>query len=255
MMKIGTTSYIYPDEIIPNVRKLVNLVDDIELVLFEGKDYSNLPSKEDINTLRRISDQSGITYTVHLPIDLDICSKDGDFRNFSLNRMTDIMKLTAPLNPTGYIVHLPRREVESEEMWVLRTVRSLSEIFIQFGNRDIYIENLSYPVKHILPIAGEFEFKLCLDISHALKCSDDWEEIFNNSFNTIKMIHFYGPEIDGEGHTGLQRAERGFVKSVVSKILSSNFNGLLTLEVFGVEDFFESKKILDEEISSWEKRF
>jgi sugar phosphate isomerase/epimerase len=254
-MKIGTTSYIYPDEIIPNVRKLVNLVDDIELVLFEGKDYSNLPSTEDINTLSRISEESGITYTVHLPIDLDICSIDGDFRKFSLGRMLEIMKLTSPLDATGYIVHLPRREVESEEMWVLRTVRSLSELFIQFGNRDICIENLSYPVKHILPIVEEFDFNLCLDISHALKCSDDWKEIFDNSFNTIKIIHFYGPEIDGEGHTGLQKADRGFVKSVVNKILSSNFTGLLTLEVFGAEDFFESKKILDEEISSWQKRF
>lgn len=54
-MQIGTTSYIYPDDIIPNVRKLVNLVDDIELVLFEGKDYSNLPSADEVKTLREKS--------------------------------------------------------------------------------------------------------------------------------------------------------------------------------------------------------
>ncbi|HEX9830955.1 MAG TPA: cobamide remodeling phosphodiesterase CbiR [Thermodesulfobacteriota bacterium] len=255
MMQIGTTSYIYPDEIIPNVSKLANLIDDIELVLFEGKDYSNLPSKQDVRTLREISLETGISYTVHLPIDLDICSKDADFRTFSLNRMIEIMKLTYSLNPRGYIVHLPRREVESEEMWVLSTVRSLSEIFIEFGNEKVSIENLSYPIRHILPIIEEFDFKLCLDISHAIRCSDNWEEIYDNNFGRIKVIHFYGPETEGEGHTGLQKAERSFVTSVTDKILSSNFSELLTLEVFGTEDFFESKRILEEQTAAWERRF
>jgi adenosylcobalamin phosphodiesterase len=265
MMQIGTTSYIYPDNIIPNVRRLINLVDDIELVLFEGKDYSNLPSIDDVNTLRKISEETGISYTVHLPIDLDICSKDAEFRKFSLKRTIEIMKLTSPLNPRGYIVHLPRRnviperfnrgEVESEEMWILRTTRSLSEIFIEFGNENIFIENLSYSIKHILPLIEEFDFKLCLDISHTLKCSDNWEEVFDKNLTKIKVIHFYGPKREGEEHTGLQNAERNFVKSAVDKIMSSGFSGLLTLEVFGTEDFFESKRILDEEISNWEKRF
>ncbi|MGH7800664.1 MAG: cobamide remodeling phosphodiesterase CbiR [Thermodesulfobacteriota bacterium] len=281
MMQIGTTSYIYPDDIIPNVKKLAHLVDDIELVLFEGKDYSNLPSKEDVSALRKISDDTGTSFTVHLPIDLDICSRDSEFRKFSLRRMIEIMKLTSCLNPRGYIIHLPRRNVipeglnrgnvipgpemnqsgvnrgnvEYEEMWILRTVRSLSEIFIEFGNENVFTENLSYPIKHILPIIEEFDFKLCLDISHALRCSDNWEEIFNNNLSRIKVIHFYGPEKGGEGHTGLQNAGRSFVKSVIDKILSSKFSGLLTLEVFGTEDFFESKKILEEEIFAWEKRF
>lgn len=264
-MQIGTTSYIYPDNIIPNVNQLINLVDDIEIVLFEGKDHSNLLSIDDVKTLRKISDETGISYTVHLPIDLDICSRDSEFRRFSLRRTIEIMKLTSPLNPRGYIVHLPRRnvipecfnqgEIESEEMWVLRTVRSLSDIFIEFGNESVFIENLSYSVKHILPIIEEFDFKLCLDISHTLKCSDRWEEIFDNNFRRIKIIHFYGPKKEGEGHTGLQKVERSFVKSVAYKIMSSNFSGVLTLEVFGIEDFFESKRILEEEISAWEKRF
>lgn len=250
-MKIGTTSYIYPDGIIPNVRKLIGLVDDIELVLFEGREYSNLPTKEDVNTLRRISEETGISYTVHLPIDLDICSRDTEFRGFSLNRMVEIMRLTRPLSPTGYVVHLPRMGVESEEMWALRAVRSLSEVFIEFGSECVLIENLSYPVERILPIVEEFDFGLCLDIGHAIRCSDSWERIFNDNLGRIKAIHLYGPE--GEGHTGLQRVERGFVKSVVERVLSSGFSGLLTLEVFGLEDFFQSKRILMEEISLWER--
>ena len=39
--RLGTTSYIIPADILPNVRYLADKVDDIELVLFEADDYSN----------------------------------------------------------------------------------------------------------------------------------------------------------------------------------------------------------------------
>ena len=94
-MRIGTTSYIYPDNIIPNAKKLCGLVDDIQLILFEGKEYSNLPTSEDIDVLSDISEQSGLTYTVHLPIDTDICSKDEEFRIFSV-KSSYIEQFTEP---------------------------------------------------------------------------------------------------------------------------------------------------------------
>ena len=42
--RLGTTSYIIPDDILPNVRYLADKIDDIELVLFDVEDYCNLPS-------------------------------------------------------------------------------------------------------------------------------------------------------------------------------------------------------------------
>ncbi|GBD38849.1 hypothetical protein HRbin37_01110 [bacterium HR37] len=253
-MRIGTTSYIFPDRIIPNVERLANLVDDIELVLFEGKDYSNLPTDEEIKTLKKLSKEFQISYTVHLPIDLDICSPDNEFRKFSVTRITDIIKLTLPLNPNAYILHLPRNHIQQyEEKWFRNTRESLSYLFAEFGSDNIAIENLSYPVKYILPIIREFDFRLCLDISHALSCKDKWEDIINENFDRIDVIHLYAHR--GEEHVGLQRAKRGFVESVISKILSLGFSGILTLEVFSEEDFFESKRIVEEVISAWKERF
>ncbi|NTW10257.1 MAG: sugar phosphate isomerase/epimerase, partial [Chlorobiaceae bacterium] len=49
--RFGTTSYIIPADIIPNVKFLKEKVDDIELVLFESDEYSNLPSEENIAEL------------------------------------------------------------------------------------------------------------------------------------------------------------------------------------------------------------
>lgn len=250
-MKIGTTSYIYPDNIIPNAKKLCSLVDDIQLILFEGKEYSNLPSGEDIDVLSEISKDSGLTYTVHLPIDTDICSKDEEFRNFSVTRTLEIMDLTSPLNPTGYVVHLPRKSVENELAWQSGAIESVSRIYEKYPPELFFIENLSYPISLLEPIIEELDSSLCLDISHAVRCGDDWKMYFQKYFDRIGVIHFYGPESDSEGHLGLQKAERSFVNDAVETIMKSGFERLLILEVFGEADFFESITILNEEIDKW----
>jgi hypothetical protein len=51
--RIGTTSYIIPDDIEPNILYLSDVVDDIEIVLFESDEYSNIP---DTQLVSRLSD-------------------------------------------------------------------------------------------------------------------------------------------------------------------------------------------------------
>ena len=252
-MRIGTTSYIYPDNIIPNAEKLCGLVDDIQLILFEGKEFSNLPSEEDIGILSGISSDSGLSYTVHLPIDLDICSSDPEFRGFSLKRTLEIMELTSPLNPTGFVIHLPRNSVENELSWQAGAIESVSGIYDKFPIETLFIENLSYPIKLLEPVINEFNSSMCLDISHAVRCGDNWREYYEKYFERIKVIHFYGPESDSEGHLGLQKADRSFVNDSIKTIVKSDFEGLLILEVFGETDFFESIKILKEELKKWQR--
>ena len=72
--RIGTTSYIYPEDILPNVHKLKSKVDDIELVLFEANNLGNIPKRKDLEELKRISSKWNLTYTVHLPLDINLGS-------------------------------------------------------------------------------------------------------------------------------------------------------------------------------------
>ena len=59
--RIGTTSYIIPEDILPNVVFLADLVDDIELVLFEvDNGPNNLPDKKVIAELVKIARQHQI---------------------------------------------------------------------------------------------------------------------------------------------------------------------------------------------------
>jgi hypothetical protein len=77
---LGTTSYIIPDDVVPNVRMLAPLVDDIELLLFESSGPYALPSVSTIQELIDIAAQESVGYTVHLPTDLKVGSESKNER-------------------------------------------------------------------------------------------------------------------------------------------------------------------------------
>ncbi len=92
--RVGTTSYILPDEILPNVRFLADRVDDIELVLFEiDEGRSNLPTPEQVRELAVLALEHQLSYTVHLPLDLRL-GAHGERRHRSLEKARAVMERT-----------------------------------------------------------------------------------------------------------------------------------------------------------------
>jgi len=87
--RIATTSYIYPDNILPNVQALAPYLDEIELILFESSKES-LPSDADINTLSVIGQEETLTYNVHLPLDCYLGDIDQQVRE---NAVATIQKI------------------------------------------------------------------------------------------------------------------------------------------------------------------
>ena len=71
LYRLGSTSYVWPADLVPNVRRLGPLVDDVELVLFDLEDRSNLPDKATVVELQALARAHDLTYTVHLPLDLN----------------------------------------------------------------------------------------------------------------------------------------------------------------------------------------
>jgi len=47
-LRLGTTSFIYPDHVLPNVRRLADRVSDVEILFFGVADRSGLPSDDDL---------------------------------------------------------------------------------------------------------------------------------------------------------------------------------------------------------------
>ena len=109
MFRIGTTSYIIPADIQPNVEYLAPLVDDVELVLFETDEYgSNLPDAALCVRLNEIAYAHSLTYTVHLPLDLRL-GDEGDPGHISLVKAERVIAATRNLAPFAYTVHLDGR--------------------------------------------------------------------------------------------------------------------------------------------------
>ena len=111
--RIGTSSYIWPDDILPNVVQLAPLVDDVELVLFESDEYgSNLPSEAVIAELQQLARAHDLTVTVHLPLDLRL-GDEGAVRDVSLEKARLVMERTRALDPFAYIVHLDGKAIQN----------------------------------------------------------------------------------------------------------------------------------------------
>ena len=153
--RIGTTSYIIPDDIIPNVCYLGGKTDDIELVLFEVDDGpSNLLTPAQQAALASLAQQNGMTYTVHLPLDLNL-AEDASLRDVSFIKAKKAIDCTLGLEPWAYVLHLEGRErlagKQSKADWLKKAELSLNQLSEWVVDpRLLAIENLdNYPVDFI----------------------------------------------------------------------------------------------------------
>lgn len=248
--KIGATSDTYPNDLITNVHCLKKIVSCIQLNFFNSMDLSLLPSRSEILSLKNIARECNLQYMVHLPLDIDICSYDKKHRNESIKKIVHIDDLTREITPSGLILHLERKDISNEELWIDNTFESLDALYKKIPKKRLLIENVgNYKSRLIHPILDFYSSFLCLDISHALKAEENWEDIYNKYSNKIKVIHFYGPETT-KGHEGLQNSPRNFISNVITKLIETNYNEALILEIFNEMDFFESKKIFEQEVSN-----
>lgn len=248
---IGTTSDIYPNNLISTINGLKKLVECVQINLFNSTDITSLLTGVTVDALNQIAGECDINYLVHMPLDLDICSQDDELRKQSVEQILNISNLVNSINPAGYIIHLERFNVSDEELWIDNTFGSLDRIYKEIPKNKLLIENLgSYRSKFIHPIIDYYSSFICLDISHAIKAGESWKDIYQKYSSRISAVHLYGPDTQ-DGHQGLQKYQREFVSDVINILINTNYNKTVLLEVFNEIDFFESKKIVEQEISNY----
>lgn len=73
MFRLGATSYVIEDDLVSNARYLAaHNLHDMELVLFDLDDgRSNLPTCDTVAELNALARAHDLTYTVHLPLDIN----------------------------------------------------------------------------------------------------------------------------------------------------------------------------------------
>ncbi|HOE84111.1 MAG TPA: cobamide remodeling phosphodiesterase CbiR [Sphaerochaeta sp.] len=253
-IRVGTTSYIKPADILPNVRYLAPLVDDIELVLFESAEASNLPDERTIAELASLASEHDLTYTVHFPLDIFPGSRDEAERAEAAMMLNGIVSLTEELDPFGYVLHLtpdhygvsPSHEVEA---WLSSLDRSLEE-FLKTTAIDpalICVETLSYPFAIVEELVRRYGLSVTLDIGHIWLMGYDSDEAARHLLPQSRICHLHGVA-DGTDHLGLDAGDgeaiERFLRSLVEHTERDGRERVLTLEIFSEREFEASLSFL-----------
>jgi sugar phosphate isomerase/epimerase len=247
--RLGSTSYVYPDDILPNVEKLAEAgaVDDIELILFEVDDGpNNIPAEAIIQQIDQLARQANITYTVHLPLDLTLAA-DGSAQHESLVKAQRVIERTLPLDPFAFVFHLDGKGVE-QPGWVDRSLRAL-EIVRQWipDPARLAVENLeNYPPDYLDPVLARAPISRTTDVGHWWKMGVNPLAYLPAWLPRTRVIHIHGMAERDHHSLALMPSEQ--LDPVVKCLLEHNYQGVVTLEVFETSDFFTSRAALLESL-------
>jgi sugar phosphate isomerase/epimerase len=259
--KLATTSYIYPDEIVPNVARLASSFDEIELVLFESGNHHSITDDIQIKRLMELSSLHRVGFNIHLPIDISLGDASEKTRRNGISVVEKLIEQTLCLNPSLYTLHLDLinplnppllkggweglMQDSDVERWRRRLSQSLEEILDDgIESRRISIETLDYPFEWIENIIREFGFPICLDIGHILIHGHDLQHYLEKYLPGTSIIHLHGFQ-NNRDHLGIGKLSEPVLKTILSYL--RHYHGIVSIEVFSIDELKSSLAILEEE--------
>lgn len=259
--RLGTTSYIIPDDLLPNAAFLAPCVQDMQLVLFEiPNGPSNLPSEQDVAELAALGRAQDLTYTVHLLHDLrlhDEGSEPAVASSLALAKAQQVIDLTQPLQPRAWVCHLDGRSVQEEDAgspvlarWQADTAAALQQVCTWAGDaRRVAVENLEeYAPDFVAPVVARTNAGRCVDVGHLWLDGIDPLPHLLAAGDCLTAVHLHGvlgaqacaPAQSARDHVSLAHVAPAQLDAVLRCLLHLGFDGVLTLEVFGEDDFWSS---------------
>lgn len=247
--RIGTSSYIIPDDILPNVRFLSGSVKDVELVLFDIDEYCNIPDSAQAAELKQLSAANDLSFTVHLPLNLNFSEKDCDI---SIEKALKVINGTRSLEPHAYVCHLECRDVPAQEgpllsEWQEQRIKAVNALVSVSGIRasELSVENLeTYPIDWNEPVIRACGTHACLDIGHLFLRGEDPIPVMRKWLPLTSVVHLHG--VGTRDHQSLTHMSRETVRNVISELVRNQYTGVVTLEVFNREDFESSMEMIRE---------
>lgn len=266
--RLGTTSYILPDDILPNVRYLAGQVQDVELVLFELDDGAgNLLNPAQRAELRALAADYDLTYTIHLPLDLRLADNphrvrggNGSLQHISLEKAQRVIETTLDLEPWAFVLHLDGTSVRSGadkyafQRWQDQAVQALEQASHWVGSLErLAVENLEgYPPHFNQPVFDQISVSRCVDVGHLWLDGVDPLAYLRQTMARTRVVHLHG--ISGRDHCSLTCMQPNQVHSVINELIQQGYQGVLTLEVFSQPDFLSSMEMIRKMVESTDER-
>lgn len=252
--RLGTTSFIVPDHIIPNVIRLGPFFDEIELLVFESFPLDVLPSKTDVKTLLSLAGDLNLTYNIHLPTDVSLSDESSRKRRAAADTLLRVMDRFDPLTPSTHTLHLEMptdviRDMGNPERrkdWLGNTREGLAAFLSGIpAPLMISVETLDYPFSYMEPLIKEFHFSVCLDAGHQVRYGHDLFQTFEAHRSRIPLIHLHGVDSSGpekKDHKALDLLSQEEILKILRVL--ENFRGVVSLEVFNLENLTRSLSVL-----------
>jgi len=245
--RIGTTSFIYPDHYVPNVKMLGPYFDEIELLLFESRPPDVLPGSAVIGELAHLAEKYDLNYNVHLPTDISITDPRPSEQKQAIDTILRIIDLTSPLSPSGYVLHIPYNresfETQTVKKWQNQALSNLRKILAAGIQPDsISVETLDYPCELLTDIICELDLNICLDLGHLMLHGYDIKSAFNYCAAKTAMIHLHG-FVNNRDHLDLNKLPDDDIEPVLW--ILRHFTKTVSLEVFSFEELQASLAFLE----------
>lgn len=202
--RLGAPSFVFPDDVVPNVRKLADFVDDIEIVLFESDAIAPLPDSRAVAELGKMAADKDLSYTVHLPLDADPGRSDPEERRDSVGKILRAIARMAPLDPRAYVIHFPAPADSGKPGPAAKWRDALSRSAADFRHAGVdparlCVENLDVPFEPLSGFAAEAGFSVCLDVGHARLYGHALRPLLERRPERIRVVHLHGVE-NGRAH-------------------------------------------------------
>ena len=244
---IGTTSFIYPDDYVPNVKMLGPYLDEIELLLFESRPANVLPSKSVIAELSRLAAVHNLTYNIHLPIDVSVSDPRPQKQQQAVDTILNVFDLTEPLRPTAYTLHIPYginlSGTEKSGHWQDRVFRNLEKL-VTGGIRpqSIAVETLDFPLDLLDGIIDDLDLSICLDLGHLMAGAVDIKSVYKRYRSKTTIIHLHAFKKDRD-HLALDQLSTEYIQAALW--ILRQFTRTVSLEVFSFESLQASLAFLE----------
>ena len=153
---------------------------------------------------------------------------------------------TRQLEPWAYVLHLDGREVKEStdpaelQRWQDQACRALEKTAEWAGNPSLLaVENLeSYPLDFWEPIIERVPVSRCVDIGHLWLGGHDPLPYLERALPRTRVIHIHG--IGERDHQSLSLIAPAELERVLNYLIANKYSGVLTMELFGEDDFKSS---------------
>jgi len=225
-----------------------------DMVLFLPHSFS----PHAIEQLAALKAETGLTYTLHLPLwSVEPSTPLAPVRQGSLRAVVEAIQVTRPLEPEVYVLHATgalaaefyRMDLpEQARPLILRQFQgyarqSIQAVLAETGlpGRRLAIETVEFPFDLTLELAEELDLSVCLDTGHVLVGFSGPVDLFDaleRCLHRLGEVHLHdgpwqGPEQRigyGQDHQPLGRGDLD-VARLLDRLVEAEFAGPVILEL------------------------